>query len=104
MHTLSHQFVDIVDELEAEDDVVAHHEVDPHAIDRSLFDLEGAHLFGVVILELQLNVAVGPALTHQLNAQDLHLCRLVFLEVLLVDVAEQRLLVVLQGLVVLVLS
>lgn len=104
IRTLSHEFVDVVDELEAEDDVVAHHEVDPHAVDRAFFDLEGAHLLGVVVLELQLNVAVRPALAHQLNAQDLHLCRLVFLEVFLIDVAEQRLLVGLQRLVILVLS
>lgn len=86
--TLGHQFVDVVDELEPEDDVVAHHEVDPHAVDRSLFDLEGPHLLWIVVLEFQLNVAIWPALAHQFNAQDLHLCWFVFLEVLLVDVAE----------------
>ena len=57
-----------------------------------------------MVPEFQLNISAGPALSHQLDLDDLYLCRLVLLQLFLLDVAKQRLLVLLQCLVILVLS
>ena len=102
--TLGEQFVDVVDELEAEDDVVANDEVDAHAVQRALLDGELAHFLLVVVPEVQLDVSTRTSLTHQLDSHDFHLRRLVLLQLILLDVPQQTLLVLLQSLIVFVLN
>jgi hypothetical protein len=57
-----------------------------------------------MIFELELNVAVGSALTHQLDTNDLHFSGLVFLQGFLVDVPQECLFIVLQGFIIFVLD
>lgn len=96
MHTLRHEFVDIVDEFESEDDIVADDEVNAHAVERAFFDGELAHLLGIMISEFELDVAIWSSLSDQLNAHDLHLCRLVLFQLFFLDVSEQCMFVLLE--------
>jgi hypothetical protein len=91
--TFCHEFVDVIDELEAKDDVISNHEVNTHAVEGSFFDCKLAHLLLIVVSEVELNVAVGPALAYKLNSHYFHFCRLVLLQSFLLDVSQQLLLI-----------
>jgi hypothetical protein len=101
--TFCQHFENIIDELKTEDDVIADDKVDPHAVKGVLFDLEPPNLFGIVILELKLDVPIRSSLAHEFNPNDLDLGRLVFLECLLVDCSQKTLFVFLQRLIIFVL-
>ena len=78
--------------------------MDAHAVKCVLFDGELPHLLLVMVLEVQLDVSTRPALTHQLDLDDLHLSRLVLLQLLFLDVSQQALLVLLKRLIVFILN
>jgi hypothetical protein len=61
--TFCHKFVNIVDELESEDDIVPDNKVNSHAVDATFFDGEFSHLLGIVIFEFEENIAFGSVWT-----------------------------------------
>lgn len=86
--TLGHQFVDVVNEFQSEDDVVANVEVNSHAVKGAFFNGELSHLLLVMVAEVKLDVTMRASLAHQLDFHYFHLSRLVFFQLLLLDVAQ----------------
>jgi len=53
-------------------------EVNPHAVNATLFNLKLSDLLGVMILKVESYVSSRPALADKVNFDDLHFCWLIF--------------------------
>ena len=95
-HTLGQQLVDIVHKLQSEYDIVSHYEVNAHAVDRSLLDLEFPDLFWIMVAERKSDVSLWPTLANQFDLDYLHLSWLILFQLLLFYVTQKSLLVLLE--------